>query len=410
MKSSHFDVIIVGGGSAGLMAGVNAAAKGRRVCILEKNSFVGKKLSITGGGRCNITNATFDNKKLLLHYGEAAKFLHSSFAEFAPKDTIDFFEKLQLPIVVQDFNRAFPKSEKAPDVVFVLENELKKLGVKIFCNETVVDIKKEQEFIVTTKKTTFTASSLILATGGLSHPETGSTGDGFNFLQKLGHTITKPNPTLVPLLVSEKWISDLAGVALDDCKVTVLVDGKKEFSFAGRVLCTHNGLSGPIILNNSHTIAQLIPNGIVTARLNILSHITVDVIQKTLLGWLDINKNKLVKTVLAEYIPSKLVSIVLQLARIQQNQVCNSLTKESRITLAHVLQNIPLTITGLAGFDKAIISDGGVPLHEIDTKTFMSKKVSNLFIIGDLLHVNRPSGGYSLQLCWTSGYVAGKNS
>lgn len=413
MKTDKYDVIVIGGGSAGLMAAVVARESGARVLLIEKNKQLGEKLKISGGGRCNITNNTPDVRKFLTQYGENAKYLHSCFSEFSMKDTFDFFESRGLPLVTQARNRCFPETERALDVFKVFEREIKKLGVEVITHTPVKKILVEDGSIVGVKAgdITYTASHYILATGGVSHPETGSTGDGFKWLSDLGHTVIKPTPSIVPLKVEERWVEDISGVSLSFMKITFFVDGKKAFSKTGKILFTHFGLSSPLILNCSKQVGDLLPTGLVTAVIDMYPDTDIGSLDKQLVKIFDQYKNKTFKNIIKEVTPAGMHAVILDMlqGKINIETKVHSITKEERRMIVDVLKGLTLTITGLMGFDRAVIADGGVPLSEIDTKTMRSKKIDNLSIIGDLLHVNRPSGGYSLQLCWTTGYVAGKN-
>ncbi len=410
-----FNVIIVGGGASGMMAAGQVVQQypSATVLLIEKNKRLGEKLSITGGGRCNITNATFDTKELLTQYGTAEKFLHSTFAQFSPKDTIEFFENLNIPIVVQERNRAFPRSERAGDVTEAMIKFCTHPNITIKTNTTIKNIIKSDfkiDFVETEKGERYSADSYIIATGGLSHPETGSTGDGFNWLSKLEHTVKTPTPTLVPWKVSDLWIHKHSGTAIDDIKITVAVDGKKYFSCVGRVLCTHTGLSGPTILNHSSKLQDALLSGSVEGSIDMYPKFNHKEVDEMILSVFENNKNKMLKNVLSEitrlHASEKLLEKYLPY---DIETPINSVSKEFRKSLTQLLKNIPITITGLEGYTKSVVADGGVSLTEIDTKTMRSKKISNLFVTGDLLDIRRPSGGYSLQLCWTTGFVAGRH-
>jgi predicted Rossmann fold flavoprotein len=413
MKS--YDVIIIGGGASGLMTAIVAARRGKHVLILEKNSVVGKKLGITGGGRCNIMNAQSDRHALLANYGEAAKFLFSPFAQFSNEDTVNFFEELGLPIKVEANNRAFPVSESAPDVVRVLETECRQLGVEVRTHAIVKQIECADGKItgVVCGGEVLSADAYVLATGGNSRPETGSTGDGFAWLRALGHTVVAPTPTLVPWLCADDWMKRASGVTLEDVAVTVCIDGAKIARKRGNVLCTHQGLSGPMILNLSGEIGQPLKKGSkVSAAIDLFPGVDHGTLDAKLLELFSLAPTKQVKNILTAMISATLVAPVLELLATMTGSDSAILTgsvlpRDQRRALIHLLKALPVTVSGLAGFEKAIVADGGVALSEIDMKTMRSKKISNLFVTGDLLHINRPSGGFSLQLCWTTGFVAG---
>ena len=395
------------------MAAGRAAELGARVLLLEKNRKLGEKLKISGGGRCNITNAEEDEHVLLSAYSKSNKFLYSLFAKFGIKDTFEFFDSRGLPLVVQARKRAFPKTEKAFDVLKTLEKYVKKGNVEVKINSPVtgIDTIKNDIRSVSCGKNKYYATNYLVSTGGLSHPETGSTGDGFLWLKKLGHTIRKPSPTIVPLAVEDVWSKKLAGVSLSFMRITFFVDSKKAFSEKGKILFTHFGLSGPLILNLAHKVADLLHSGAVTAKIDAYPDTDLGVLDRRITAVFDKNKNKNLKTVLKEVVPEGMAKgiLILLAGHVDTSKPVHSVSREERKFLTHSLKALPLTINGLMGFDRAVVADGGVPLDEIDTKTMRSKKVSNLYITGDLLHISRPSGGFSLQLCWSSGYVAGSS-
>lgn len=406
---SSFDVIVIGGGAAGMMAAGRAASRGRRVLLLEKNKELGKKLSITGGGRCNITNAEQDIHALLAHYGESAKFLYSPFSQFGVQDTFDFFARLGLPLVVEARKRAFPETQSAPSVTHTLASYVHAQHVTVRTGVKVQECIEENGRItgVRTNKGIFTAQSIILATGGLSRVETGSTGDGMHWLQALGHTVHEPNPDIVPLTVDEAWVKRLSGTTLSFMKIT-FGEGKGSFSRTGKLLFTHFGLSGPLILNAAREVKQLMHGRSLAARIDLYPDTDTGTLRNRILGLFEVSKNKTFKNVLKECVPPGMQEGFLF---ILPNELLlrkvHSITKEERHAFVDLLKALPLTITGTMGYDWAVVSDGGVALSEIDTKTMRSKRCDNLYVTGDVLHISRPSGGFSLQLCWTTGWVAG---
>lgn len=409
--SPKYDVLVVGGGAAGMMAAGRAAERGKRVLLLEQNKTLGRKLAITGGGRCNITNAELDTPTLLKHYGSAEQFLYSAFSQFGVKETFDFFGRKGLPLVVQARKRAFPTSERAEDVVRVLEEYAHSSGVEIKTGERVQDIVVEDGKIVrVVGSSAYEAKTVILATGGVSHPETGARGDGFSWLKKIGHTAVEPTPTIVPIKVSEEWVERVAGKKVSDAKVVFFVNGERRFFVRGDVLFTHFGLSGPTILNAAWRVSELLEEGDVEARIDTRPDTDLGILDDELTALFDANKNKTLKNVFSDIAPPGFADTLLSLIpHIDPSTKVHSVRKEERRELAELLKAVPLHVEGLMGFDRAVVADGGVPLTEIDTKTMCSKRIENLYVIGDLLHINRPSGGYSLQLCWTTGYVAGSS-
>lgn len=410
-----FDLIVVGGGASGLIAAGRAAERGLKVLLLEKNKKLGEKLRISGGGRCNITNAEENERLLLKNYGESEQFLYSLFTQFGVNNTFRFFDSHKLPLVVEARKRTFPNSHKAADVVSVLEKFAQTGGVTVRLNTPVtkVNVDKEKITSVESKSETFTAREYVLATGGISHPETGSTGDGLGWLRQLGHTVHEPTPTIVPLAINDAWVKELAGITLDPMRLTFYLDGNKQFRINGGLLFTHFGLSGPLILNNAHKVADLLLNGdMVTATLDAFPDVDLGRLEQTILANFEISKNKTLKNVLREFLPAGMQKGIAVLLADQMDieTKVHSVSKTERKFIVQLLKALPMTIIGLMGFDRAVVADGGVPLTEIDMRTMRSRKISNLFVTGDLLHVNRPSGGYSLQLCWSTGFVAGSHA
>lgn len=426
MKDIVWDVAVIGGGPSGMMAAGRAAELGAKVILIEKNDSLGKKLLITGGGRCNVTNAELDNRKLLEKFKDDGKFLFSAFSQYSVKETLDFFHKRNLETKIEAGQRVFPLSNKSQSVWNVMVEYIKKGNVTILSNSSVDGLLledkthsagSEQGNITGVKISgkTIYAHSVVVATGGKSHPETGSTGDAYKWLKNIGHTIIEPVPSLVPLATKDKWIKKLAGVSLDNIKLTVYLDGVKQFlkkrplSKVGKILFTHVGVSGPTVLNMSKDIGELLGYGDVVVMLDLLPEIDQEKLNLKLLEIFKENDKKKFKNCLSDLILSSITPVVVELSDIDPEVQCNSVTREERIKLIGLLKSVPIHIDKLLGLDKAIVSSGGVSLNEIDFKTMRSRLHPNLYIIGDLLNIDRPSGGYSLQICWTTGFVAGTN-
>lgn len=408
-----YDLIVIGGGASGLMAAGRAAELGARVLLLERNQVVGKKLAISGGGRCNIANAEEDVQKLLAIYTGSKEFLFSPFSQFGIKETFTFFEERGLPLVIEARKRVFPKTQDATDVVEVMYTYAKHPNIEIHVKARVVDIAKDENknFVVTTKKDReFKAARVILATGGLAAPETGSTGDGFTFAQKFGHTVIEPTPNIVPLTTDETWVHDLSGVTLSFMKLRFIQDGKIKIRKTGKILFTHFGISGPLVINSSKEVVELLHAGKVEASIDMFPDTDLGELDRRIVNLFNQNKNKYVKNILNDILPKNMVLAVLNLPHLGlAEREVNSITKEERKTLVKTIKDLRFEITGTLGFDKAVVVDGGVVLEEVNMKTMESKICPNLYLLGDILHINRPSGGYSLQLCWTTGWVAGNH-
>lgn len=408
-----YDVVIIGGGASGMMAAGRAAELGKRVLLLEKNAELGAKLKITGGGRCNITNAEEDEQVFLARYGDAMQFLHSPFSQFGVKNTFSFFESRGLPLVVQGHKRVFPKTERAIDVFRILEEYLRlgRVEVRTKANVMGINVLNDRISAVVVDGEHLAASSFILATGGKSHPETGSTGDGFTWLTRIGHTVKEPTPTVVPIAVQDEWVKKLSGVSLRAVRISFFLDGERKMTLKGDVLCTHFGLSGPLILNAAGLVADLLHAGAVTAQIDAYPDDDIGSLDRRITAVFDGHKNKTLKNVWNKIAPPGTGNVLLMfLENIGSDTKVHSITKEERRQIVDLLTALPVTITGLMGYDRAVVADGGLSLEEIDTRTMRSKRYANLYVTGDLLHISRPSGGYSLQLCWTTGYVAGSNA
>lgn len=412
-KETIYDVAVIGGGASGMLSAGIAASLGASVIVIEKNETLGKKLLITGGGRCNVTNAEYDTKKFLEKFKDDKKFLFSPFSKFSAKDTVQFFNMRDMETKVEKENRVFPLSNSAQSVFDILMKELKNTKVTIMNNAsakgfTVTD--GMVEHICLRDKVIVKARTYILATGGKSRPETGSTGEGFNWLREIGHTIIEQASSLVPIQVSEKWVHTLSGVTVEDIKLTVYLNNKPQSRHKGKILFTHFGLSGPMILNMSKDVGELLKYGEVTIFLDLLPHLDIGLLDKHFQEVLITHQNKKIKNSISDIIPQALAPVLITLSSIDPDKPVNILTKDERLTLVRLMKHLPMTITGLMGEDKAIVTSGGVDLREIDFKTMASVKYPNLFIIGDMLNIDRPSGGYSLQLCWTTGYVAAQSA
>lgn len=397
-----------------MIAAGRAASLGKKVLLLEKNGALGKKLLITGGGRCNITNNKTNTREILAKYKGNDKFLFSAFTQFNVNDTIAFFNERGLELKEENEGRLFPVTEKAESVFSVLHAYMETTGVKIQKGSIVSGIaidKKTDEVQVTTKSgNVLQAKSCIVATGGVSRPETGSTGEGFLWLKKLGHTIKENDMALVPLLLREEWVTKLSGVSLDPVKITTFQNNEKQESEKGKILFTHTGVSGPTILNMSRNIGELLKYGEVTLSIDLFPSVDIGSLRQRFQSLLVEESNKKLKNVIPLFITSSVASQILELSGVSGETFCHSVSSEDRMLLVKQMKDIRVTVKGLMGKEKAIVSSGGVALTEVDFKTMQSRLHPQLFLVGDVLDVDRPSGGYSLQLCWTTGYIAGSNA
>lgn len=413
-----YDVVVIGGGPAGMMAAGRAGEAGARVLLIEKNPSLGKKLLITGGGRCNVTNAEFDVRTLTEKYGDKGKFLFSPFSKFGVQEVIKFFELKNMPIKIEAENRAFPKSNTAKSVFDVLVAYMKENKVEILFKTEVKGFIKEDNKItgVTTtsaqkqQSRTIKARSFILATGGKSRPETGSTGDGFTWLKEIGHSVKEPVAALVPITIKEDWVKELQGQSLSNVRLSVLQNDKQEESRIGKLLFTHFGISGPLTLNMSKDIRDLFDYGDVTLSLDLFPELNHQELDKKLQEIWKIEQNKYFKNSLSQFVPPKIASVIVELSGINKELFVNKVPKEERLKIIKMVKDLRMTVTGFLGEEKAIVTSGGISLTEVDFKAMRSLIYSNLYLAGDILDFDRPSGGFSLQLCWTTGYIAGENA
>ena len=406
-----FDVTIIGGGPAGMMAAGRAGEMGAKVVLLERNNALGRKLLLTGKGRSNITKAEFNSRELIKKYGREGDFLLYPLSVFGVKETIGFFEKKGLKIKTERGKRIFPQSDKASDVLAILIDYLKLGGVKIMTNSKVEKILKQKNRaskIILKDGREISAKNYIIATGGKSFPGTGSTGDGYQWAKELGHSISKLRPALVPLKIKESWPKMAQGLALKNVELSVFQNNKKKDSRFGEMLFTHFGISGPIILDLSGKIAELLEKGEVKLVLDLKPALDSQTLDKRIQSDFSKYSQKLFKNSLSDLLPQKLIPIIVKLSGITPLKKVNVITREERYKLVRLLKGLAMTVSSLLGFEMAIVTSGGVSLKEIDSKTMKSKLIENLFFAGEIINLHGPTGGYNLQLCWSTGYLAGQ--
>ncbi|MBP2664388.1 MAG: hypothetical protein H6Q71_2336 [Firmicutes bacterium] len=405
-------VLIIGGGAAGLMAAVSAAQHGAKVTILEKMKDIGRKILITGKGRCNITN-NCDVSDLVKNMPGNGSFLYSAFHAFSNLDSIEFFNQAGLPTKVERGGRVFPVSDQAKDVIKIFAKELSKLNVAVKVGQPVkkLIIESDQAVGAATCDAEYRADAVIVTTGGASYPGTGSSGDGYRLAQAIGHTIVPLKPSLVPLEVAEEWITDLQGLSLKNVTATVICDRKKAADEFGELLFTHYGLSGPIILSLSKKVAELFiaaPEKEVTIEINLKPALSTEILDKRLQRDFTKFAKKQLKNSLHELLPAKLIPVVIDLAFIDQDKFVHQITKEERARLLEILQHLTFTISQTRPVAEAIVTAGGVSTKEIDARTMESKLVKELFFAGEVIDVDGYTGGFNLQAAFSTGYVAGK--
>lgn len=404
----RFDVIIIGGGASGSMAGITSARLGKKVAILEKNGFIGKKLNITGKGRCNVTN-NCDIQQLMQNIPRNPKFLYSAFSMLSPKDVMDFFESINVPLKTERGNRVFPISDKATDVSKALEKELKRLGVKIL-EENATELLVQDGVCtgVKTNKNTYLADSVLIATGGKSYTGTGSTGDGYKFAQEVGHTVTKLVPSLVPIVSEEKYCSDMMGLSLKNVRLNLMDNDKCIYSELGEMLFTHFGVSGPLVLSASSHIFKMQQNRY-KIYIDLKPALSVDTLDKRIQRDFSENINKSFINSLNKLLPNKIIPVVAKLSGIKFDTKVNQITREQRLHLIDIIKNFPITIKDFRPLNEAIITSGGISVKEINPKTMQSKLVKGLFFSGEVIDVDAYTGGFNLQIAFSTGYVAGIN-
>ena len=405
-------VIVVGGGPAGLMSAYTAAVNGHEVVLIEKNEKLGKKIYITGKGRCNFTNDVAPDE-FLQNVVRGDKFLRGGIYTFSPQKTIEFFENQGVSVTVERGNRAFPASNHASDVTKTLEKACKNAGVLVRLNETVEkiitmsDIGAMSRIVkLQTNKAEYACDYIIIATGGISYPTTGSTGDGYRFAKEVGHSIIDLKCGLCGLNLQGDLFKSLQGLALKNVRFTVKNGEKTVFSEFGEALFTHFGISGPIVLSASSVINRL-PVSSLSAFIDLKPALDEQTLDKRLLRDFDKYKNKQIFNALVELLPQKLLPIILSLSGISEKKAVNILTKEERLRLVKTIKNFPLKIKSLRGFEEAIITSGGVNVSEINPKTMESKLVTGLKFCGEVLDIDAFTGGFNMQIAFSTGYLAG---
>ena len=403
-------VLVIGGGAAGMFAAIFAAYNGNEVHLFEKNEKLGKKLFITGKGRCNITNAC-DMETLFQSVVTNSKFLYSSFYGYTNQDVIDFFERIGVETKIERGNRVFPVSDHSSDVIAGLTRELRNLGVEIHLYTEVTKVvgDKQFEYIELKNGQKVKGDACIVATGGFSYQTTGSTGDGYRFAKELGHEVTEILPSLVPLVIKEEYVKELQGLSLRNVKATVLDGKKKLYEDFGEMLFTHFGVSGPLMLSASSYIAKKVKEKELKLIIDLKPALTFEQLDQRVLRDFEENINKQFKNAVQKLFPTKLIPVVLAVCNIDPEKKVNLITKEERHEFVSLIKNFTFTIKGLRDFNEAIITKGGVKVKEINPATMESKLVENLYFVGEVLDLDALTGGFNLQIAWSTGYAAGNN-
>lgn len=405
----QFDVAVIGAGPAGMMAAVQAAKKGSRVALIEKKDRAGIKLLMTGNGRCNLTQAEFEVNELVKKYGKNGRFLYAAFSQFGPKQVIDFFGREKLKTKIEKGGKVFPKSDQGKDVLNVFIKLLKENNVNFFYESDIENFVIEDNRIVAVemRKRTVTAAKYIIAVGGKSYPNTGSTGDGYVWAKKFGHEIIKPEPVLVPIN-TDPIHEQLQGVSVHNCEISLLQNDKKIAKVDGDMIFTHFGVSGPAILNISRDVKKALAKGEVKLSIDFKPFLSEAQLDEILRNDLEKNANKNLSNCFEDLFSPKLREFLLAYSGINLEKHAANISKAERIRLVKLFKGFKLGIESLMGFEKAMVTCGGVATKEIDSKTMQSKIIENLYFAGEILDVDGPTGGYNLQMCWATGYLAGR--
>jgi len=412
MNNKKYDLLIIGGGPAGIITAYFAAKNGKSVLLLEKKSELGKKLLITGKGRCNITNNSINEREFSAKFGKNGKFLLNGLYSFSPHQVSAFFNNIGVEVITERGGRVFPKNGNAKTVRDTLVKLLKKSGIDILTSTSVTDIKFKDDEIssVSTNKQSFTADNYLIATGGLSFPETGSTGDGYKFLKKLKIKIIDTYPALTPLITEENWTKDVKNFNLKNIEISLFIDNKKVNSKFGEAFFTFNGIGGPIVLDLSkQAIIALKQNKKVHLILNMKPAVDKKEFENRIIKLSEELRKEPIINLLRKILPKDMSNLFINLHIENKNIKCAELSKKLRKQLLNFITELKLTVTGNEGYKKAIITSGGVDLKEIDSKTMRIKKYKNLFVAGEVLDLDAPTGGYNMQACWSSGFLVGNN-
>lgn len=405
-------IIVVGGGAAGMMAAVTAARKGKNVLLLEKNEKLGKKLFITGKGRCNITNSA-EIDELFSAVVSNPKFLYSSFYSLTNDQVIEFFEELGVKTKVERGGRVFPESDHSSDVIRALEQELKRLGAEIRLRTEVKEILAEggrAKGVRLSSGEKLNADAVIIATGGISCPSTGSTGDGYRFARECGHKVTELSPALVPMEVEEWYAKELMGLSLRNIEIKITDGKKKLYEEFGEMLFTHYGVTGPVILSASSIVGKKLKEHPLTLHIDLKPALTEEQLDKRVLREFEANHNRQFKNAVDSLFPAKLKPVIVELSGIPEEKKVNEVTKEERLRFVRMIKDFSMTLTAMRGYNEAIITKGGVSVKEIDPGTMESRLVNRLYFAGEVLDLDAVTGGYNLQIAWSTGYLAGMNA
>lgn len=404
-------VLIIGGGAAGMMAAIAAAYNGNEVHVFEKNEKNGKKLFITGKGRCNITNAS-DIENHFANIMRNSKFLYSAYHCLDSYGVCTIIESAGVETKIERGNRVFPLSDKSSDVIYALNKMMRDIGVNIHLKSEIVSVSKENENIILKEKNgkKHIGDACIIATGGISYPVTGSTGDGYKFAEKIGHTITERYPSLVPFNIKEEFCKELQGLSLKNVELKIQDEtGKQYYSEMGEMLFTHFGISGPLVLSASGHISDKLKEHQFIAKIDLKPALSNEALDKRILKDFEENINRNFNNSLDKLLPKKLIPVIVELSGINQYKKVHEITKEERENLVKLIKELKMSISGARGYNEAIITKGGVSVKDINPKTMESKIVPGIYFAGEVLDIDALTGGYNLQVAWSTGYLAGSS-
>ena len=412
LSQNSYDVIVIGGGPAGMFAAGFAAQQGAQVLLLEKNRRCGEKVLLTGKGRCNVTNSEPNHSRFVEHFGRNGKALLTALYAFGASDVIEFFQQHGLELHTERGGRVFPASGGAADVQRVLDAFVKQSGVTLRTSCPVSELRCAAARIATVAvgPETFSARNIVVATGGLSYPQTGCTGDGYRWAKTLGHRLVTPEPALVPVSLREAWTGELSKFNLKNVRITLLQGGRSLEERFGEAFFTRNGIGGPIILDLSAGIRNALELGPVKLLLDLKPAVDQQTFDRRLQRELAQHSNRDFRNALGGLLPADMIPVFIRLSGIDPHKKCHSVTREERQQLLQLFKGLELHVSGCGGFDKAIVTAGGVSLADIDMRTMRSKRIENLFFAGEIIDLAGPTGGFNLQVCWSTGFLAGNSA
>ena len=409
-NKQQYGAAVIGGGPAGMMAAISAAQHGAKVVLIEKNKSLGKKLLLTGGGRCNFSNMKSDLRELVACYGENGLFLFHALAEFGPKEAMEFFNDLGVETKIENNGRMFPQSDSAQEILDALMRRAAELDIEIIYGAKVVGIEKENGLIkkiILENGENIVAKNYIIATGGKSYPQTGCTGDGHKWAAELGHKIDEPFTALAPIKINKPAIKNLAGIGLKNVGISVSQRNKKVIFARGELLFTHFGVSGPAVLNISGDIGKLLKNGPAEISLDFLPDSDFEKLEKEILENFQNNPNREIKNCLADFVCAASARFLADIAQVDSQKTANNITKKERRRLALAVKDLKLDIGGVLPVESGMVAGGGINIGEIDHKTMRSKIIVNLYFAGEIINAHGPTGGFNLLQCWSTGRLAG---